>query len=125
MYASIKFDKEAHFQSRGRNGYLNTHGVAVYNMGIGEFEEVHLHPITSRGEASDACRVVIRKSAIPDLIKALIDALGPPPRQQLRGLVASGAIAGKTHRILQDNEAGKSRVVLGPEDVARLHAIAV
>ena len=50
MYASIKFDKEAHFQSRGRNGYLNTHGVAVYNMGIGEFEEVHLHPITSRGE---------------------------------------------------------------------------
>jgi len=79
MYASIKFDKEAHFQSRGRNGYLNTHGVAVYNMGIGEFEEVHLHPITSRGEASDACRVVIRKSAIPDLIKALIDALGLPP----------------------------------------------
>ena len=47
-------------------------------MGIGEFEEVHLHPITSRGEASDACRIVIRKSAIPALIKALIDALGPP-----------------------------------------------
>ena len=42
-------------------------------------KEVHLHPITSRGEASDACRIVIRKSAIPDLIKALIDALGPPP----------------------------------------------
>ena len=39
--------------------------------------------------------------------------------------MASGAIAGKIHRILQDNEAGKSRVVLGPEDVARLHAIAV
>ena len=71
MYASIKFDKEAHFQSRGRNGYLNTHGVAVYNMGIGEFEEIHLHPITSRGEATDACRIVIRKSAIPDLIKHL------------------------------------------------------
>src|ERR1700730_5739031 len=79
MYASIKFDKEAHFQSRGRNGYLNTHGVAVYNMGVGDTEEVHLHPITSRGEASDACRIVIRKSAIPDLIKALIDAVGPPP----------------------------------------------
>ena len=78
MYASIKFDKEAHFQSRGRNGYLNTHGVAVDNMGVGDTEEVHLHPITSRGEASDACRIVIRKSAIPDLIKALIDAVGPP-----------------------------------------------
>src|ERR1700730_8650231 len=83
MYASIKFDKEAHFQSRGRNGYLNTHGVAVYNMGVGDTEEVHLHPITSRGEASDACRIVIRKSAIPDLLKALIDPLVVRPRARL------------------------------------------
>jgi hypothetical protein len=47
-------------------------------MGVGDSEEVHLHPITSRGEASGASRIVIRKSAIPALIKALIDALGPP-----------------------------------------------
>jgi hypothetical protein len=33
-------------------------------------------------------------------------------------------IARKIHRILEDNEAGKSRVVLDPEDVARLHGIA-
>jgi hypothetical protein len=33
-------------------------------------------------------------------------------------------ITGKIHRILEDNEAGKSRVVLDPEDVARLHGIA-
>ena len=33
-------------------------------------------------------------------------------------------IAGKIHRILEDNEAGKSRVVLDPEDVVRLHAVA-
>jgi len=33
-------------------------------------------------------------------------------------------IAGKIHRILEDNDAGKNRVVLGPEDVARLHGIA-
>ena len=33
-------------------------------------------------------------------------------------------IAGKIHRILEDNEAGKSRVILDPEDVARLHGIA-
>ena len=33
-------------------------------------------------------------------------------------------IAGKIHRNLEDNEAGKSRVVLDPEDVARLHGIA-
>jgi hypothetical protein len=29
-----------------------------------------------------------------------------------------------SHRILEDNDAGKSRVVLGPEDVARLNGIA-
>jgi hypothetical protein len=34
------------------------------------------------------------------------------------------AIAGQIHRILEDNDAGKSRVVLDPEDVARLHGIA-
>ena len=33
-------------------------------------------------------------------------------------------IAGKIHRILEDNKAGKSRVVLDPEDVVRLHGIA-
>jgi hypothetical protein len=33
-------------------------------------------------------------------------------------------IAGEIHRILEDNEAGKSRVVLDPEDVAGLHGIA-
>ncbi len=33
-------------------------------------------------------------------------------------------IASEIHRIFDDNEAGKSRVVLDPEDVARLHGIA-
>ena len=33
-------------------------------------------------------------------------------------------IAGQIHRILEDNHAGKSRVVLDSEDVARLHDIA-
>ena len=33
-------------------------------------------------------------------------------------------IAGRIHRILEDNEAGKSRVILDPEDVARLNAVA-
>ena len=78
---TIKFDRPSYFNSRGRNGYLPTYGVAIFNMGTGDFEEVHIHPITSRGNPSEACRVTIRKSAIPDLIKALIDALGPPPRE--------------------------------------------
>ena len=33
-------------------------------------------------------------------------------------------IAGQIHRILAANDAGKSRVVLDPEDVVRLHGIA-
>jgi hypothetical protein len=33
-------------------------------------------------------------------------------------------IAGEIHRILEDNDVGKSRVVLSREDVARLHGIA-
>ena len=33
-------------------------------------------------------------------------------------------IAGQIHRILAANDAGKSRVVLDPKDVARLHGIA-
>ena len=33
-------------------------------------------------------------------------------------------IAGKIHRILEDNDAGKNRVVLDPEDVAGLRGIA-
>jgi hypothetical protein len=54
--------------------------VAIFNMAeTGDCVEVHIHPITSRGNPSEACRVTIRKSAIPDLIKALIEALGPPP----------------------------------------------
>ena len=76
---TVKFDQPSYFDSRGRNRYLPTYGVAIFNMGTGDFEEVHIHPITSRGNPSEACRVTIRKSAIPDLIKALIEALGPPP----------------------------------------------
>jgi hypothetical protein len=33
-------------------------------------------------------------------------------------------VAAKIRRILEDNDAGKSRVVLDPENVARLHGIA-
>jgi hypothetical protein len=43
----IKFDKPTYFASRGRNGYLATHGIAVFNMGTGDFDEVHIHPVTS------------------------------------------------------------------------------
>ena len=74
----IKFDKATHFDSRGRNGYLTTHGLALCDMGNGDFAEVHLHPVTGRGTMSEACRITIRKSAIPNLVAALLEAAGTP-----------------------------------------------
>jgi hypothetical protein len=79
----IKFDQPTYFDSRGRNGFISTHGLAVFNMGTGDFDEVHIHPVTSRGAVSEACRLAIRKSAIPDLVKALLDAVGPPSLDEI------------------------------------------
>jgi hypothetical protein len=80
---TIKFERPSYFDSRGRNGYVPTYGVAVFNMGTGDFDEVHIHPVTSRGAVSEACRLAIRKSAIPDLVKALLDAVGPPSLDEI------------------------------------------
>ncbi len=54
-----------------------------------------------------------------------LDAGRPKPRPddgEIRNEFAD--IAGKIRRILQDNDAGKSRVVLDSEDVVALHGIA-
>lgn len=74
----IKFKQPTHFDARGRNGYMPCYGVMVHNMGDGDFSEVHLYPVGARGKESEACRIPILKEAIPDLIAALIDAIGHP-----------------------------------------------
>jgi hypothetical protein len=54
-----------------------------------------------------------------------LDAAGQKPRHDdgdTRNVFAD--IAGEIRRILEDNDAGKSRVVLDPEDIARLRGIA-
>ena len=75
----IKFDRPAQFGARGRNGYLTTTGIAIFDMGDGHFSEIHLHPLTSRGSVSEACRIPIRKTAIRALIAELQKLNGEAP----------------------------------------------
>jgi len=75
---SIRFDRTK-FDSKGRNGYIGTIGINVVDLG----DELFLEPITTRGINSEACRIVVPKSAITTLINALeevaLDRLSPKP----------------------------------------------
>ena len=65
MSTRIRFDRTK-FDSKGRNGYIGTTGINVVDLG----EELFLEPITTRGVNSEACRIVLPKSAITVLIEA-------------------------------------------------------
>jgi hypothetical protein len=73
---SIRFVRTK-FDSKGRNGYVGTTGINVVDLG----DELFLEPITTRGINSEACRIVVPKSAITTLINALeevaLDRLSP------------------------------------------------
>ena len=71
MSEPIRFDRTK-FDSKGRNGYIGTTGINVVDLG----EELFLEPITTRGINSEACRIVLPKSAITALIEAL-DEIAP------------------------------------------------
>ena len=77
MSTRIRFDRTK-FDSKGRNGYIGTTGINVVDLG----EELFLEPITTRGVNSEACRIVLPKSAITALIEALAE-IAPGPRQSL------------------------------------------
>jgi hypothetical protein len=73
----IRFD-QTKFDSKGRNGYIGTTGINVVDLG----EELFLEPITTGALNSEACRIVLPKSAITVLIEAL-DEIALGPRQSL------------------------------------------
>ena len=77
MSKCIRFDRTK-FDSKGRNGYIGTTGINLVDLG----EELFLEPITTRGINSEACRIVLPKSAITALIDAL-EEFAPGPRQSL------------------------------------------
>ena len=77
MSKSIRFDRTK-FDATGRNGYIGTTGINVVDLG----EEFFLEPITTRGVNSEACRIVLPKSAITALIEAL-EEISPDRRQSL------------------------------------------
>jgi hypothetical protein len=73
----IRFDRTK-FDSKGRNGYVGTTGINVVDLG----EELFLEPITTRGINSEACRIVLPKSAITALVEAL-EEIAPGSRHSL------------------------------------------
>ena len=77
MSTRIRFDRTK-FDSKGRNGYIGTTGINLVDLG----EELFLEPITTRGANSEACRIVLLKSAITALIEAL-EEIAPGPRRSL------------------------------------------
>ena len=66
MSKSIRFDRTK-FDSKGRNGYIGTTGINVVDLG----GELFFEPITTRGVNSEACRIVVPKSAVTALVDAL------------------------------------------------------
>ena len=68
MSKCIRFDR-TQFDTKGRNGYIGTTGINVVDLG----EELFLEPITTRGVNSEACRIVLPKSAVTALIEALAE----------------------------------------------------
>ncbi len=80
MNERIRFDRTK-FDSKGRNGYVGTTGINVVDLG----EELFLEPITTRGINSEACRIVLPKSAITALVGAL-EEIAPGQATCLRAL---------------------------------------
>ena len=77
MRKRIRFERTK-LDSKGRNGYIGTTGINLVDLG----EELFLEPITTRALNSEACRIVLPKSAITALIEAL-EEIAPGPRRSL------------------------------------------
>ena len=77
MSERIRFDR-TRFDSKGRNGNIGPTGIYLVDLG----EELFLEPINTRGVNSEACRIVLPKSAITALIEALAD-FAPGSRHSL------------------------------------------
>jgi hypothetical protein len=75
MHKIIRFDKRPWRDSKGRNGFMFTTGVEIIFQETAPGDDrdgaVLMCPITRRGEVSEACRLSISRSALPDVIAAL------------------------------------------------------
>jgi len=73
MSKYIRFERTK-FDAKGRNGYIGTTGINVVDLG----EELFLEPITTRGVNSEACRIVLPKSARTRSGEQALDHLSTP-----------------------------------------------
>lgn len=72
--ATIKFAEPPLFLSKGRNGYLQTHGVDITDWSVdpgATNRTVVLHPIGIKDQTSTGCRICLNKAELPAIIAAL------------------------------------------------------
>ena len=83
MIRIIKFARPCYRDSLGRNRYVQTHGLEIYDVSSTSEQDreasILLSPITSRGKTCETCRVSIAKSALPEIIAALQEIAGEGP----------------------------------------------
>lgn len=66
---AISYPELTEFDSKGRSGFIRTVGVEVSDLAPGN--SIALLPVTSRGNPSEACRVMLHRDCIDRLISAL------------------------------------------------------
>ena len=85
MIKTVKFAKPTHRDSVGRNRYVKTTGLEIYDSGDPRDEpdrdgSICLCPINSRDKVTESCRVSIARSALPEVIAALQEIAGVPDK---------------------------------------------
>ena len=68
----VLFTGRTSLDSYGRNGFVRTHGIEATRLG----QNIQLSPITSRGSASEAVRLIIPADAVDRVCAALKGAAG-------------------------------------------------
>lgn len=70
-FADVRFPVPS-FTSKGRNGFINTSGLTIQTVDRCLF----LHPITSRGSTSDACRIALPRdrATLIEIVDKLLQA---------------------------------------------------
>lgn len=72
MLKTIAYSRVPLGSCLGRNRYSMTGGLDIYEGGTPEAPEIHLTPRTSKGQGSDACRIVIPTEAIGQVAETLL-----------------------------------------------------
>jgi|GEM_PF-5874174 len=73
MLKTIAYSRVPLGHCLGRNRFMQTSGLDIYESGLPNEQEVHLTPRTSKGQGSDACRIVVPRESVPAVVDALTE----------------------------------------------------